>query len=314
MTSMEIYAEDWAPTREPPAMFDMDGTDAVRPVESETWLDVPPAAGVAVPLAFVDGTRRVEIGLWQTDAAGKSMRGLAGVYAVGATVCRPGIPAEFAGIRRARVCIWGGGLTGDLGPVAGYHWVSRSLGTTDPDAPLLALQELMRDAEARLASDLAGMGWQVVLDGPLNHLRSLHHMVAGFAKTHHRQLYPDDMHLRVPGLPLGHRSALWALGEDRFTCYLRVGEPTAVGSPWSGIVRLELPAFAGFAAARAAADQLAGTLPRFAGRHHIDPRAPANLQPIRALEQHLGRLLGPSRLANQAGRAAVAHLQAVVPS
>lgn len=309
---MEIYAEDWAPTREPPAGFEIDGTDAVSPVESSTWIDVPPGGGSGPPLAFVDGTRRVEIGLWQTDAAGKSVRGLAGVYAVGATVCRPGIPAEFAGIRRARLCIWGGGLTGDLGPVAGYHWVSHSLGTTDPDAPLMALQELMRNAEARLASDLAEIGWQVVLDGPLNHLRSLHHMVAGIAKTHHRQLYPDDLHLRVPGLPLGHRSPLWALGEDRFTCYLRVGEPTAVGSPWSGIIRLEVPAFAGFAAARSTVDRLAGALPRFAGRHHIDPRAPANLQPIRALEQHLGRLLGPARLANQAGRAAVAHLQARV--
>jgi len=309
-----IYAEDWAPTYGAAATFELDGTGGVSAAESAAWLVVPPGACGPVPLAFVDGTRRVDIGLWQVSpASGQQVRGIAGVYAVGATVCRPGVPAAFAGERRARLCIWAGGVTGDLGPVAGYHWVSQSLATSDPDAPLAALQNLMREAEGRLATDLARLGWQVVLDGPLNRIRSLRAMVAGYAKSHHRQLLPDDQHRLVPGLPVGHRSALWALGDDRFTCYLRVGEPTRVGSPWSGIVRLEFPAFAGLAAARAAADRLASVLPHYAGRPHLDPRAPQNLQPVRALEQHLGRFLGSGRLARQAARAAVAHAQATRP-
>lgn len=308
----DIYAEDWAPTREPPSIFEMDGTSAASPVESDGWEPVtpePPAS--AVPLAFVDGTRRVEIGLWQIDpVTGATVRGIAGAYAVGATVCRPGVPADFAGLRRARLCIWGGGLTGDLGPSAGYLWTSRSLATADPDGPLDALQNLMRDAEANLAQELAALGWQVVLDGPFSRIRSLRAMVAGYAKTHHRQLFPDDLHRRVPSLRVGQRSPLWSLGDDKYTCYHRVGSPTPVGSPWSGVVRLEFPSFAGFDAARALADRLSATLPRYAGRHHLDPRAPQNLQPVRALEQQLSRVLGPPKLSNQAARAAVAHLQA----
>jgi len=308
--TFRVYAEDWAPAYGAAATFELDGTAGAMPAESAAWEMVPPRPSGPVPVAFVDGTRRVEMGLWQLDpATGLQLRGIAGVYAVGATVCRPGVPAAFAGERRARLCIWAGGVTGDLGPVAGYHWVSQSLATADPDAPLMALQNLMRDAEGRLATDLARMGWQVVLDGPLNRIRSLRAMVAGYAKTHHRKLLPDEQHRRVPGLPIGHRSPLWALGDDRFTCYLRVGAPTAVGSPWSGIVRLEFPAFAGLAAACEAAERLSSVLPHYAGRPHLDPRAPQNLQPVRALEQHLGRFLGTARLARQAARAAVSHLQ-----
>jgi hypothetical protein len=313
--TFRVYAEDWAPAYGPAATFELDGRADASPAESAAWEMLPPQPHGPVPVAFVDGTRRVEMGLWQLDPrSGQHIRGIAGVYAVGATVCRPGVPAAFAGERRARLCIWAGGVTGDLGPVAGYHWISQSLATADPDAPLQALQNLMRDAEGRLATDLARLGWQVVLDGPLNRIRSLRAMIAGYAKTHHRQLLPDPQHQRVPGLPVGHRSPLWALGDDRFTCYLRVGAPTGVGSPWSGVVRLEFPSFAGLDAARDAADRLASVLPSYAGRHHLDPRAPQNLQPVRALEQHLGRFLGTARLARQAARAAIAHLQIPGPS
>jgi hypothetical protein len=309
----DIYAEDWAPTREPPSLFELDGTSAVTPAESEAWTAVRPGAPSRLtPLAFVDGTRRVELGLWRMEReTGRTLRGLAGAYAVGATLCRPGAMAEFAALRRGRVCIWTGGLTGSLGPSAGYYWGSQSLSTTDPDKPLEALQNLMRDAEAHLAQEVAERGWQVVLDGPFSRLRSLRRMVAGYAKTHHRQLLPDDQHRQVPYLLIGERSALWALGDDRFTCYTRVGSPTSVGSPWSGVVRIEFPAFAGFDAARDLADRLAWTLPKYAGRHHMDPRAPQNLQPVRALELQLARTLGPPRLAAQSARNAVAYLQAV---
>lgn len=306
----QIYAEDWAPTREPPSTFELDGTAGAAAVEAEGWQPVRPAPGGGAALAFVDGTRRVEVGLWQEDAdSGKVLRGIAGAYAVGAAVCRPGVPADLGGLRRARVCIWSGGLTGNLGPSAGYLWTSRSLATSDTDAPLDALQNLMRDAEAHLAEELAAMGWQVVLDGPLNRIRSLRSMVAGYVKTHHRQLFPDELHRQVPSLTVGSRSPIWSVGDDRYTCYVRIGSPTPVGSPWSGVVRVEVPAFAGFDAARALLDQLTASLPRYAGRHHLDPRAPQNLQPVRALEQRLARVIGSSRLANQAARAAVAHLQ-----
>lgn len=306
----DLYAEDWAPTHDAPALFELDGTSAVEPAEAPSWTAFAGVAAPAVPLAFVDGTRRVEAGLWQVDrVTGATVRGVAGAYAVGATVCRPGVPAAYAGVRRARLCIWSAGATGDLGPSAGYLWRSVSLATADPDAPVLALQDRMRDAEAALARELADGGWQVVLDGPLSRLRSLRSLVAGYTKTHHRQLLPDDQHRLVPSLRVGERSALWALGAERYTCYLRVGDPTAVGSPWSGVVRLEFPSHPGLDAVRRLADVLAGSLPRYAGRHHLDPRAPQNLQPVRALERHLAKVIGSHALAGHAARAAVAAAQ-----
>jgi hypothetical protein len=83
-----------------------------------------------------------------------------------------------------------------------------------------------------------------------------------------------------------------------------------VGSPWGGIVRLELPAGDGLRGAVAAADRLAATLPRFAGVPHRDPRAPQNLTPVRNLEQHLSRCIGPARLSARTARDAVAALAA----
>jgi hypothetical protein len=310
--TFDIFAEDWAPMREPPSVFELDGTMAAAPVESDRWQPVTPAGpGLESGIAFVDGTRRVEMGLWQIDPVdGKTLRGLAGAYAVGATVCRRGVPAAFAGLRQSRLCIWAGGVSGDLGPVAGYHWKSYSVPGTDPNLPLEALQELMRASEMNLARELAALGWQVVLDGPLHNLRTIRTLMAGYAKTHHRQLFPDELHRMIPTLQLGQRSPLWALHDDRYTCYLRVGMPSGVGSPWCGIVRLEFPAFAGVGPALELADRLSYVLPTYAGRAHLDPRAPQNLQPVRALEQQMGRLFGPGRQANQAARSAVAHLQA----
>jgi hypothetical protein len=205
--------------------------------------------------------------------------------------------------------VWGGGRTGDLGPRNGYHWKSVSIASYDPADPLNALQDLMRQAEAALAGDLAKAGWLVVLDGPLNRIRSITSMMAGYAKTHQRQLLPDDQHIRIPTLAVGERCPIWALGSDRYTCYARVGPPGPVGSPWGGIIRLEFPANFGFDAAVAAADRLTNRLPVYAGVAHRDPRAPQNLTPVRNLEQALARRIGTARLSARTARDAVAAQQ-----
>lgn len=306
----DLYAEDWAPSYEPPASFDLDGTDAVEPAESATFHAVRPASAGATALAFVDGTRRVELGLWQIDrVTGETVRGIAGAYAVGAVTTGTGQPARFVGERLGRVCVWGGGRTGDLGPRNGYHWRSVSIASHDPADPLNALQDLMRQAEASLAEELARAGWLVVLDGPLNRIRSISSMMAGYAKTHQRQLLPDDQHIRIPSLAVGERCPVWALGTDRYTCYARVGAPGPVGSPWGGIIRLEFPADFGIAAAVAAADRLTSRLPVYAGVAHRDPRAPQNLTPVRNLEQALARRIGTAKLGARTARDAVAAQQ-----
>jgi hypothetical protein len=309
-TNFEIYAEDWAPSYEPPAAFDFDGTAAVEPAESATFRVVTPPLAGPTAVGFVDGTRRVELGLWQIDSVtGETARGIAGAYAVGGVVTGTGQPARFVGERVGRVCVWGGGRTGDLGPRNGYHWRSVSIASHDPADPLNALQDLMRQAEAALAEELSAAGWFVVLDGPLNRIRSISSMMAGYAKTHQRQLLPDDQHIRIPTLRTGQRCPVWALGSDRYTCYARVGAPSPIGSPWGGIIRLEFPADFGMAAAVTAADLLTSRLPSYAGVAHRDPRAPQNLTPVRNLEQALARRIGNSKISSRTARDAVAAQQ-----
>ena len=163
----------------------------------------------------------------------------------------------------------------------------------------------MRQAEGSLALDAADAGWNVVLDGPLNRVTRLHAMVTGYIKSHHRSLLPPEDHKLVPGLRVGERTALYALGKDRYTCYCRIGHPGAGASPWGGVARLEFPSVAGIADVSDRASMLAATLPRYAGAAHRDPRAPVNLSPVKNLEDHLSRAMGRVEFATRAARDAV---------
>jgi hypothetical protein len=184
---------------------------------------------------------------------------------------------------------------------------------TDPEAPVKALQQRMRRAEAELAERLMMMGYLTVVDGPLSYLRNLDVPVIGYVKTHRRTLLPPNLHARIPTLSAGARSSLFRLGEDRYSCYLRLLPPSPGANPWHAIVRLEVPQSVGLASARQVADRAAGLLPRFAGIAHCDPRAPQNLQPVGALEDHLRHRLAPAPLAYRAVRDSAALLRRAVP-
>lgn len=311
-----VWAEDWAPSLDAPGAFDTDATASVEPAENPGWAPVlPPALPACPPLAMVDGTRRVELRLWRRHpVTGARVPGLAGAYAVGAVCHAPGVAPLVCGERVGRVAIWGGGLTGGLGSPGGLQWHGVSTPGTDPDDPLLLLQHLMREAEGDLADELARLGWSVMVDGPLNHLRSQHHPVAGYVKTHRRLLLPAEQHEVVPSLRVGERSALWCVGGDRYTCYLRVGRPRPGADAWGGVVRLEFLALFGLDRAVAQADLLAGALPRFAGVHHRDPRAPQNLTPVKALEGRLARALGSRAVAAGIARDLVRATQPSAPT
>ncbi len=121
------------------------------------------------------------------------------------------------------------------------------------------------------------------------------------------------LHGRVPGLAPAQRTSLFRKRADIYAAYLRLAPPSGIAGPWSGIVRIELPASTGLREAARVADRVAATLPRYAGVAHVDPRAPQNLQPIGALEAHLRHLLADAGLAARAVRAAVAALAASGP-
>ena len=86
----------------------------------------------------------------------------------------------------------------------------------------------------------------------------------GYVKTHHRPMLAPEAWRQVPELSPGERSGLFAMRDDFYACYLRVGLPGPWAGPWAGIVRLEVPAGGGLALARATADAAARWLPAYA--------------------------------------------------
>jgi len=301
----EIFTEDWDPGYGNPATFELDGSASFEPAEPGPPV-IGPGSFAIVPLCFIDGVRRAELSLWaEQPASGARVPGLAGAYAVGAVTVRPGGQAGYQGIRIGRLAIWGGGRTGDIVGRTGHRWTSESIVGDDPAELLGHLQNRMRLAEGSLALDAAAARWTVVLDGPLNRIQSPDATITGYIKTHHRQIFPDAEHALVPGLPVGARTRMYESRNDRYTCYVRIGHPGPGGSPWGGIARLEFPAVGGLEAAIDQAGRLAAILPRYAGVAHRDPRAPVNLTPVKNLERHLTRLLGPVNLATRSARDAV---------
>ena len=305
-----IYVEDWAATYGSPYLVRSDevAPAAVQIVEDHARLKRhPPRPGTAERLAFVDGVRRGDACLYQDDpATGELRRGLAGSHACGAVLIETGNVPVIEQAQVTRLIVWGGGLSGSLpGQPGGWSWSVMSIAGTDPDAPLSELQQRMRHAESVLAARLSVEGFLTVLDGPLTFVRSSDQPLLGYIKTHHRPLLDPAEHQAVPGLRKGERTSVFALGADRYSCYLRLADAGEAAGPWAGIVRLEVPQAVGLDIAVDVVDRAAAVLPRFAGVAHRDPRAPQNLQPIGALETRLRHLLGHPGLARRAVRGAV---------
>ena len=188
----------------------------------------------------------------------------------------------------------------------GWRWGSYPVPHGDFLATRQHLQRLMRDQEMDLAESLCHEGWLTVLDGPLHGIRHRRGLpIIGYVKTHHRRTLSLEHWTQVPKLSLGERSGLFALGDDLFACYVRMGDPGPWASDWAGIARIEMPAGIGQGHAVETADRALGWLPDFATALHRDPRAPVNLTPIAGLERHLHHLQGDPRLALRAVREAV---------
>jgi hypothetical protein len=305
-----IYVEDWAATYGSPYLVRSDeaAPAEVHLVEDGSRLECHPGRpGEQERMAFVDGVRRGDACLYQEDpASGELRRGLAGSHACGAVFTEPREVPVIERTQVSRLIVWGGGLSGGLpGQPGGWSWSVESIANTDPDAPLAELQERMRRAESLLAARLCAEGFLTVLDGPLTFVRSSDQPMLGYIKTHHRPLLDPAAHRAVPALRAGERTSVFAVGADRYSCYLRLADAGEAAGPWAGIVRLEVPQAAGLDAAVDAMDRAAAALPRFAGVAHRDPRAPQNLQPVGALETRLRHLLGHPGLARRAVRGAV---------
>ena len=308
---MAVFVEDWGANYGSAYLITQDDAGSASAELLEDGPDLLPHDGVLPvtgdgAIAFVDGVRRGEASLWQEDATGRSGRGVAGGHACGAVIAESA-SADFEESRVQRMVIWGAGMTGALPSIrGGWSWTVASIADVHPDAPLKELQIRMRQEEGRLAEDLCAAGFLTIVDGPLNFVRSRDLPVVGFVKTHHRAFLDPEHHKLIPRLGPGQRSSVFRLGDDRYSAYLRLAPVGATSSPWSGIVRMEVPQSAGLAAAISTLDLVAGMIPRYAGVAHRDPRAPQNLQPVGALERYLRHRLGSPALTTRAVREAVA--------
>jgi len=313
----QVYVEEWQAHYGSPLHIDSDLPDdaSAEIVErSATFAISPERTEPPERLAFVDGVRRGDAYLYLEDPeTGALAHGVAGAHARGAALSEDG-QIRCGHVETTRLVIWGSGHSAAL-PEArgGYRWQSASVADSDHDAPLRELQRRMRQSEGRLAEQLASDGWTVVCDGPLSFVRSTDLPVCGYVKTHRRPLLTAEDHGKVATLAGGQRSPLFVVS-DRYSCYLRLVERTVIHGPWHGVARLEFPQSTGFDEAQRVADELAATLPRFAGVSHIDPRAPQNLQPIGALEEQLRRRLGHPRQAAMAVREAARLLREQQPT
>jgi hypothetical protein len=279
------------------------------------WAPVEPAV-TTVPrtIVFIDGVRRLEARLLVRSGE-VTCYGAFGSYGVGAVLAEPGCEARFTEAVIGRHLIFGSGQLPEwpvhLGTALDY--LPLSTPDAEPDGPLCALQYSMRQAEATMAWT-SDQPWVTVCDGPL---QPMSHAPA------RESLRPDQDVRSSPAvvglikrvyklyLPQSHRSVLDRLGPSqrtpvfrigtadaraRYSWFLRLAVPGPAESELTGLVRLEVSAAIGIQQARLLADETATRLPGFVPSRARDPRAPQNLLPIGALEQHLRHQLGDPRL------------------
>ncbi|HEX6254639.1 MAG TPA: hypothetical protein VFZ70_02400 [Euzebyales bacterium] len=291
-------SDDGPATTTVPVDYDPEVTQAA-------WAPVTPAADAAVdrPVWFVDGVRRMEARAWITTDDGATASGLVGSWAAGAIRCDGSAVITdcrverglFSAVARRPT------LTTDDGLV--FAGCEAEAGT---DAALRnALQARMRGLELDVARDVAASGELIVLDGPLR--RRVRGHAVGYVKTQHVDYLAAALRPVVADLAVAERTPLFVLATDTYrhwSWYLRLA--TVGRHPWESIVRCEIPADGiALPEARALADTVTGLLPRFASSPHRDVRAPQNLYPIGALEQHLRHRLGDAAVIGRRLRRAV---------
>lgn len=282
--------------------------DVDTQVESASWTAVEPSR-VTTPaeLLFVDGVRRIDHRIL-VETGDRTLFGLLGCFGVGAT--RIAAPrASIAGERIQRVSIVGGGLelpriqlqlpTGK----ARVAYEPQTVAENTLEAPLVGLQNAMRECEAELAASLSSADSVVFLDGPLTFFTPTNASVVGFVKRLIRSYLPPDKSPLLKTLKVAQRSPIFLIKEtrhQRYSWYMRIGSGRAIDSSLTGVVRLETSGSVGLETTRRLADLSAAMLPRFASAHGHDPRAPQNLYPIAGLEQALRHRLGDTLLIRRA--------------
>ncbi len=260
------------------------------------------------PVAFVDGTRRVDARVFALPEGGAPIPGLAGSVGVGAVVCNP---APVNGHRRAdaadearvtelridRFFALAGGTGAGLSVNESLNYKELPVPGYSEDALVFAIHDQMRAREAALALELSAEHL-VFLDGPLAVMRAGPVPIVGFIKSHQRRYLEAEHEAVLVRLGCGQRTPLFAFGEPRprYSWYVRLCELEDDHHGWHGLIRCEAPASLPLDKVSALADASAAMLPSFASKPYWDARAPQNLVPVAGLEKRLRHLLGDRAL------------------
>ena len=276
-------------------------------VELSSWVAVQPSpAPLPEAIFFVDGVRRIEHRLL-VEAEERTLYGLVGSFAVGAT--RVTSRADIVDAEVRRIVAVGGGLelpTWRL-PLATacaeLTFEGRAAEENTPEAPLLRLQNSMREAEAQLANKLSADDSLVFLDGTLSFFTASRRPVVGFVKRLMRSYLASDASRMLASLLVGQRTPIFLIKEtrhQRYSWYGRIASGRSIDSVLTGIVRLETSSSLDLQLVRRLADCSTLMLPRFASARGHDPRAPQNLYPIAGLEAFLRHRLGDTLVIRRA--------------
>jgi hypothetical protein len=278
--------------------------------EVDSWRPITPTPTPVPRVAFVDGVRRVEVGIIQEDD-GKIRYGLFGSYAAGVVLSdREDARVTRREVRRGLV-LGGGSLHPDMGMSAGsmpLKFKGCATPENSPKATIQEIQKLMRELEAEIGRTCVEIDALTFVDGPLSFLLPLEEPVLGFVKTLHRSYLPESSMPILYDLGAGQRTPVFAFGEGsatRYSWYLRLAPPGVIDYGLAGVVRLEVSTSVGDEEALRLADLSTAVLPRFASFSAWDPRAPQNLLPLSALESDLHHSLGDHQWVR---RAIIAHL------
>lgn len=303
---MRLYLDPWPPDYEAPVAIDDSLYDGPvdTSVETDVWEAIRnPQQSLFGRICFIDGTRRIDARVLAEGVDGKLVHGLFGTIAVGC-VESDGVRACLGKVDVRRFLVMGGGVsrTERLEGV-GLTYAGEATHESSPEEVLSRLQNIMRDAEARLGAELLAAGTCVFADGPLTYFAHHADSLIGVVKKIQKP-YLDPPHFElVSRLAVGERTPLFHIADpkhERYSWYLRLAAVRGFEHPLSGILRLEVRSAIGVDAAVRLADYAAFELPRFASHPVRDPRAPQNLLPVGALETELRRRMGDAVLIRRA--------------
>jgi hypothetical protein len=304
---MRIAVEAWSP--EYGSGFELGEPDEVSVEKVETgcelqeWTAITPASAPPPhqPIAFVDGTRRIDARVFVMNGDGAATPGVAGTVGVGAVLCETngnGRRARCAEIQISRLLAVGDGLSQGLSAGPGLEYQGLPVPGQSTDRLVDEVHNSMRAREAQVAQTLADRDHLVFADGPLAVVAPGPRSIIGFIKAHARRYLPPDKEAVLAHLGCGQRTPVFAFGElrARYSWYVRLCPPERGMHGWFGIARCEVPAALAMDRVVELANISASLLPGFASQPFWDKRAPQNLVPIAGLEKRLRHLMGEREL------------------